>query len=434
MITACTPPSITTQPQDVTVNAGSSIALNVLADGTAPLSYQWFDAAGNAIPNATSSALVVTPQANQSYFVRITNPCGTIQSNTVTVTVLCTPPSITAEPQDASINAGASVTLTVGAAGSAPLSYQWFDGSGNPITNATSSSLTVAPLSNATYFAAATNACGSVHTRTATVTVTCVPPSITSQPQPQTITAGNSATLSVAASGPGPITITWFTADGTAIGTGASIVVTPSSTTSYFARAANNCASATSNLVTVTVNAACIAPQITTQPQDATINQGSTATIHVAASGDPTMQYELHAASTGALQQSNTTGTFTVGPIQTLSFYVIASNGCGFVQSRTFTVTVNCIPPQITSQPPPSVTITAGQIVTLSVNATGSLLHIQWYEQFPTDAFPHAVVNGVDTLTLTVGGFDTPTGTIYTAKAFNGCGSVTSNGTVLNIQ
>jgi len=85
-------------------------------------------------------------------------------------------------------------------------------------------------------------------------------------------------------------------------------------------------------------------------------------------------------------------------------------------------------------QPPSSVTISRGQIITLSVTATGSLLHYQWFEQFPTDSAPHSVVNGTDTTTLTVGGNDTPSGTIYTCRVFNGCGSVTTSPTVLNIQ
>jgi hypothetical protein len=52
----------------------------------------------------------------------------------------------------------------------------------------------------------------------------------------------------------------------------------------------------------------------------------------------------------------------------------------------------------------------------------------------PDRVLPHSVVNGVDTFTLTVGGNDTPSGTKYTCRVFNGCGSATSDPTTLIIQ
>jgi FG-GAP-like repeat len=87
---ACTPPAIGTQPQSATISGGSR-TLSVTATGTTPLSYQWYIGASgntsNPIGGATSSSVTVTPGSTTSYWVRVTNSCGTANSNTATITV-----------------------------------------------------------------------------------------------------------------------------------------------------------------------------------------------------------------------------------------------------------------------------------------------------------------------------------------------------------
>ena len=92
----------------------------------------------------------------------------------------CTPPSITQQPTSRTVGSGTSTTLTVAAGGTAPFSYQWYRGTSgsttNPVTGATSNSLTVTLTSTTSYWVRVTNACGSVNSATATVTVTTTPP------------------------------------------------------------------------------------------------------------------------------------------------------------------------------------------------------------------------------------------------------------------
>ena len=176
----------------------------------------------------------------------------------------CTPPSITSQPQSTSITSGTSVTLSVAASGTTPLSYQWYVGSsgntGTPVAGATGASLTVNPNATTSYWVRVTNACGSADSATATVTVTaaCTLPSITSQPQPVTIARGQTATLSVAASGSG-LSYQWYAGPvvggglPVTAGTGASVNVTPAGTTTYWVRVSNACGAVSSNLVRVTV-------------------------------------------------------------------------------------------------------------------------------------------------------------------------------------
>lgn len=93
----------------------------------------------------------------------------------------CTTPAIVTPPSSQAITAGQSVTLSVTASGTAPLSYQWYTGdSGNtssPIGGATGSSVTVSPATTTSYWVKVSNSCGFANSATATVTVTSNTPS-----------------------------------------------------------------------------------------------------------------------------------------------------------------------------------------------------------------------------------------------------------------
>jgi FG-GAP-like repeat/Ig-like domain CHU_C associated len=93
--TTCTPPAITSGPASQTINAGGSATLTVTASGTTPLSFQWFvGASGNTtspIQGQTGSSITVSPASTTSYWVRVTNGCGSANSPTATVTVNAAP-------------------------------------------------------------------------------------------------------------------------------------------------------------------------------------------------------------------------------------------------------------------------------------------------------------------------------------------------------
>jgi hypothetical protein len=93
----CVAPSITNEPDSTTVSAGVSTTLSVSATGTAPLSYQWYlgtsGITASPISGATSNSLTVTPGVTSSYWVRVSNACGSDNSATATVTVSTTQPA-----------------------------------------------------------------------------------------------------------------------------------------------------------------------------------------------------------------------------------------------------------------------------------------------------------------------------------------------------
>jgi hypothetical protein len=174
-------------------------------------------------------------------------------------------------------------------------------------------------------------------------------PLVTSQPQSTTIQQGDSATLTFAVSGSSP-TYQWYqgnsgdTSSPVAGGTGTSIAVTPSSTTSYWVRASNTCGQTNSQTATVTVNVPCVPPSISSQPQSVTINPGATATLSVAASGS-SLSYQWYQGAAGNTSQPVGSGaTLFVSAASTTSYWVAVYNNCGSLASSTATVTLGCGP------------------------------------------------------------------------------------------
>jgi alpha-tubulin suppressor-like RCC1 family protein len=108
------PPVILVQPQDATNNCGDVATLTIAADGTKPLSYQWWFE-GTTLAGRTNAALVftnVTTAQDGSYSVVITNSQGSITSAVATLTVLADPPVITS-PLTASGVQGQPFTYTI---------------------------------------------------------------------------------------------------------------------------------------------------------------------------------------------------------------------------------------------------------------------------------------------------------------------------------
>lgn len=84
---SCAPVSIQAHPLSATAPA----TLSVTAAGSEPFTYQWYTGtSGNAdspIDGATTSSLAVSPSATTSYWVRVSNACGSVDSSAAIVNV-----------------------------------------------------------------------------------------------------------------------------------------------------------------------------------------------------------------------------------------------------------------------------------------------------------------------------------------------------------
>ena len=350
-LTVNTPPSITTQPVSQTVIVSQTASFSVAATGTAPLTYQW-NKNGTAISGATSSTYT-TPATTSSdngaqFTVIISNSVGTVTSNAATLTVN-TPPSISAQPISQTATAGQTASFSVTASGTSPLSYQW-NKNGTAIGGATSSSyttpVTTTADNGAQFTVTVSNSAGSVTSSAATLTVN-VAPSITTQPASQTVTVGQTATFSVTASGTTPFSYQWQK-NGVAIsGATSANYTTPATSSSdtgaqFTVTISNSAGSATSNAATLTVNAAAVAPSISTQPASQTVPAGQTATFSVTATGTAPLSYQWQkngTAVSGATSSTYTTPATTTSGSGT-QFTVTVSNSAGSATSNAATLTV----------------------------------------------------------------------------------------------
>ena len=355
-------PTVTSQPASQTITAGQTATFSVTASGTAPLSYQW-KKNGTAISGAASSSYTTpaetTSDSGAQFAVVVSNSAGSATSNTaiLTINAAVVAPSITTQPSGQTITAGQTATFSVTAAGTAPLSYQWKK-SGTTISGATSSSYTTPAETTSDngvpFTVVVSNSAGSATSNAATLTVNAAPvaPSITTQPTSQTITAGQTATFSVTATGTAPLSYQWKKSGTTIGGATSSSYTTPAETTSdngvqFTVVVSNSVSNVTSNAATLTVNAAPVAPSITTQPASQTITSGQTATFSVAASGTAPLSYQWN--KNGTAVSGATSSSYTTPAETTLDngaqFTVAVTNSAGSATSNAATLTINPAPP-----------------------------------------------------------------------------------------
>jgi hypothetical protein len=181
-------PVITTQPENKTVTAGTSVFFSVVATGDPAPTYQWQKGV-NGISGANAATYTIASPASGdagSYKVTVSNSVGAVTSSAATLTVN-TLPAITTQPTSATATAGTNVLFSVTAtAGTNSIAYQW-SLANVALTGATSSSLSLSNVqaSNAgDYTVKLTTTAGSVTSTVATLTVTPAPVVVPPSPTP----------------------------------------------------------------------------------------------------------------------------------------------------------------------------------------------------------------------------------------------------------
>ena len=301
-------PSVSAQPQNVTVTAGSSASFTVIANGTGPLTYQWQKGGAN-IAGATAATYSIASVQNGdagNYTVVVTNSVGSATSTaaTLTVSAAAVAPSIATQPQGMTIVAGASASFSVTANGTAPFTYQWQKGGVN-LAGATAATYSIASGQSGdagNYTVVVTNSVGSVTSSAATLTVNgaAAAPSITTQPQPVTVTAGASASFSVVAGGTAPLAYQWQKG-GVAItgATAATFSIASAQATdagNYAVVVSNGTGSVTSAAAALTVNAGNSnnpPPVISVNPLSQSVATGRSVSFSVTAAGTNTYQWQV---------------------------------------------------------------------------------------------------------------------------------------------
>lgn len=222
------------------------------------------------------------------------------------------------------------------------------------------------------------NQTGDSESATFNVSVTIVNgvPVITGEPQPVTVDEGQSASLTVVATG-SALTYRWIK-NGVEVplttpgATNATLTFNPAKTTDsgdYQVRVSNSGGNKLSATAKLTVNAVAVAaPTIGTPPANATVAVGGSATFTVVATGGGTLAYQW--SKGGSPLNGQTSATLILNPVGVDSggtYTVRVSNAGGFADaSADLTVA-----PAISAQTTGPVVAHVGDNVRLSVTATG---------------------------------------------------------------
>jgi PKD repeat protein len=384
-VVASTPPTPSFTTVSSTVCAGQSIAYTNTSTGS-PTSYSW-SFPGGTPSTSTAASPTVTYSTAGTYNVVLTATNGS-GSNTTTMTNYVTVNAVPAAPTVTTGGAttfcsGGSVTLT----SSAGNSYLWS-------TGATTQSITATTAGTYTVQVSSAASCQSAASSPTTVTVNPTP----SAP---TISAGGATTFCAG----GSVTLTSTTGNSYLWSNGAtsqSITVTTAGTYTCKVVSALGCQSPNSNTITVTVNTAPAAPNITAGGP-ITFCSGGSVTL-TSTSGT---SYLWSNGATSQTITATTSGTYTV--------QVTNGVGCQSAASSATTVTVNPTPaaPNVTAGG--ATTFCSGGSVTLTSSAGNAYL---WS-------------NGATTQSITA----TTAGT-YTVQVTNpsGCQSAASAATTVTVN
>ncbi|GIV55847.1 MAG: hypothetical protein KatS3mg040_0615 [Candidatus Kapaibacterium sp.] len=388
---------ITAQPVATpsSVCLGQSFSITVGAVGH-NLTYQW-RRGGTPISGATNATYTVSSATSAdfaTYDVVVTGTCGTVTSNSVTVTQI--PPTIiTQQPiaTPSSLCLGGTFTLSVQASG-ANLTYQWRK-AGTPITGATNSTYTktnVQASDFGSYDVIVTGTCGSV--TSSSVTVTLIPnTAITTQPTPPNpLCIGDPITIGGTQVTGGSLQYQWQFRPGNTgawanISGATNLVYSKSNATTsdsgnYRLIVTGACGNDTSVSVPVTVN---VPHAITQQPQwspSATRCTGESATITVGYSGTVTI-FQWQRSPQGQGNWSNVgsnSPTLTLTSIQLNDagdYRVILTGPCA-AQATSNIATLTVIQNADFSQHPQPQTLCTGGTISLSAQTIGTVVSYQW--------------------------------------------------------
>jgi len=341
--TISAPTAITEQPANKEVCTGQSVSFSVVATGN-ELTYQW-KKDGTNINGATQATYQISSVSSNSagsYSCVVSGACGEdITSNSATLTVNISP-VISQNPTDVTVCPEESVTFTVLAEADG-IEYQWRK-NGNNIDGANSASYTIENVSSAdagVYNVIITGDCPNSAESTGAILAVNEPPQIITDLSDTEFCQGESAELSIQASGTG-LMYQWYK-NGNSISN-------QSTNTLSFSSVSNEDAGTykvviigaclpelTSNEATIFVNPL---PSITEHPKSQSTIEGTEITLSIEASGD-NLEYQWRFNEVdiqGATSQSYTIQSVALSDAGI--YDCVVTNSCGEVISNSAEISV----------------------------------------------------------------------------------------------
>jgi YD repeat-containing protein len=441
-VTVCRVPAIVgAQPNVVSSVPSVPHYLAFKVDADEP-EYRWFQGAspGTGVTDDPAAIPVygrvnmvrVAPAVTTQYWLKILSSCPSGRKVKLAGPVLVSvcPAIVTQPAAETLVMPGTSAQLSVEA--SRGDRFEWYAGvpgypSGQPLS--TSRVFTTPPVNANTSFWARVYSGECYRDSDVANVKLCTSPTISWLNVINSVKAGQSQTLTVNVNVSSGVRLIWYAADpatpstwsvvaGPTTNTG--LPIAPLTTKIYKVRVESTTTSCRAETTSATVRV-CI-PTITASPAsqllDKTTNPSASVALSVTATGDG-LTYQWYEGTAPDLTKpvsGQTARIFNASPSVTTTYWVRVSGPCSAsADSASATVTV-CVPPSATG--PSSVEATAGAPLSLTVNATGTGLHYQWYQ----GALGVTTTKvGTDSATLPV---NVSVTTDYWVRVTGSCGSV----------
>ena len=342
-LTVNTPVTITQQPTGNTLCAGYEQNFYVSASGTSPINYQWYknDTIISGASNSSFSIQNSTLSDAGLYTCIISNVCGTITSDTTTLTVIV-PPAFTDTIPNKEVCMGDSITFIANASGT-NIGYQWSK-EGSDIIGATNSQFTIRNSQSSDYdfySCEISNTCGTASLPQFILTVN-LPPNPNNIYVLQTKNVGDSTTYSLSPTGTSPISYQWqknnVIINGATTNNYQLSTINLTDSGIYKCILSNMCGIDTTLVAHLFVNCPL---SITLQPVSVSQCIGDSVNFSITASGILTLNYQWYKNDT--IISGATNSQFVIHNSQSSDagvYSCMVSNSCGLVSSDTASLIV----------------------------------------------------------------------------------------------
>lgn len=237
-------PAVTATPSTISICPGNNANLTAAGAST----YSWSPSTG--LSATTGASVVASPASSQVYTVTGTNTAGCINTAVVTVNVAANAiptAGFTASP----LSGCPGVTVNLTNTTTDGLSYAWSMPGGSPSSSVQADPVVTYPNTGSFPITLVAFGCNGNDTVSFTNMITITAPIVLVNPPADTILVGGNTTLTAI----GGNTYSWSPATGLNTTTGATVVASPTVTTTYTVTAADNQGCLTSVDVVVTVDA-----------------------------------------------------------------------------------------------------------------------------------------------------------------------------------
>jgi formylglycine-generating enzyme required for sulfatase activity len=374
-------PEVVEHPVGKTAALGSTYNMAVSAKGTG-LTYRWYKD-GNALPEQSGPVLTLSDLQRShsgSYYAEVRSECGVVvKSRSATLRVI-SPPTIVGDLREETICRPDAKNLSITVAGDGPFSFNWFRNGAfysRGATEGPSGTVNFVSASDAgRYEVVARNDAGEVRSSAVEVTVS-YPPFIargdSPLPKQQRVRVGGQASLTVYATGTGPLSYQWFRNGAEVAGANGPVLsldnVSMADEGAYTVKVSNACGVVMTKSALIDVGRA---PALAAELVGQSVCPDEVVELRVNVSGDAPFKYEWRLDGVVVYGAKGA----SLFPTRSGRYSVTVSNDYGSVASEAM-VTINT-PPSVQVDANPS-SLSVGGATVFKPRVSDETATVHWY-------------------------------------------------------